>query len=262
LVYRNCTGISAVKNLALEHFYHFFYGMYTISVRTAQNVFIHYPVASIGDRILAHLLDQLIKVLYVIVLFLLFISAKLDEAWIIYVLFALPIILYTLIFEIFMNGQTPGKRALNIQVVRLDGTPPSMGGYVIRWMFSLLEFTVSSGIIAVITVLVTGKGQRLGDVVAGTSVVKLIKQEVYSSREVFVSTDDAYQPTFSQVIALSEKDIELIQQALEVNRIQDNSKPMLMATDRVKSLLGIQSDMPPVKFLYTIVKDYQHFASK
>jgi uncharacterized RDD family membrane protein YckC len=236
--------------------------MHTISVRTAQNVLIHYPVASIGDRILAYLLDSLIKALYFFAVFVLLINTGLRELWLIYILFALPFIFYTLAFEIFMNGQTPGKSALNIQVVKLDGTPPSVGSYIIRWLFALLEFSVSSGIIAVLTVLITGKGQRLGDVVAGTSVVKLIQQQAVTSKEIFVTPEDTYQPTFNQVIALSEQDIELIQQALEVNRSQGNSKPMLMATDRVKSLLGIQTDMPPVKFLYTIVKDYQHFASR
>lgn len=236
--------------------------MYTISVRTAQNVFIHYPIASIGDRILAHLLDSLIKILYLVVVLVLLFNSVLEEMWVAYLLFMLPLILYTLAFEIFMNGQTPGKRVLNIQVVKLDGTPPTMGSYIVRWLFALLEFTFFSGLIAVVMILISGKGQRLGDMVGGTSVVKLIPQESYSSREVFVSPDDSYQPTFSQVIALSEKDVELIQQALEVNRTQGNSKPVMMATDRVKSLLGIQTDMPPVKFLYTIVKDFQHFAAK
>lgn len=236
--------------------------MFTIPVRTAQNVFIHYPVASIGDRILAHLLDSLIKVLYIVLIVVLLINSALEEMWVVYLLFALPFIFYTLAFEIFMNGQTPGKRALDIQVVRLDGTTPTIGGYVARWLFALIEFSFMSGLIAVIIILISGKGQRLGDMVGGTSVVKLIPQQAVTSRDVFVSPETEYQPTFMQVMALSAQDIELIQQALEVNRNQGNDKPVLMATDRVKSLLNIQTDMPPVKFLYTIVKDYQHFASR
>jgi uncharacterized RDD family membrane protein YckC len=236
--------------------------MYTIPVRTAQNVFIHYPIASIGDRILAHLLDSLIKVIYIVLVVVLFISAALEEMWVIYLLFALPVILYTLAFEIFMNGQTPGKRAMDIQVVRLDGSTPTVGGYVARWLFALVEFSMFSGLIAVVVILVSGKGQRLGDMVGGTSVIKLIPQQAVTGREVFVTPNADYQPTFMQVMALSPQDIELIQQALEVNRNQGNDKPVLMAADRVKSLLGIQTDMPPVKFLYTIVKDYQHFASR
>jgi uncharacterized RDD family membrane protein YckC len=236
--------------------------MHTIQVRTAQNVFIHYPVASIGDRILAYLLDILILVLYFIGMLAIVIQTKLEEIWVLILVFAIPYLFYSLTFEIFMNGQTPGKRAMNIQVVRLDGSPPTVGNYIIRWLFALVEFSISSGIIAVLTILITGKGQRLGDVVGGTSVVKLLPQEEITGREVFVTAEETYQPTFNQVIALSDRDVELIQQALEANRTHQNPKPMLMATERVKSLLGIQTDMPPLKFLYTIIKDFNHFSSR
>jgi uncharacterized RDD family membrane protein YckC len=236
--------------------------MHTIQVRTAQNVFIHYPVASIGDRILGHLVDLLILSLYYIGLFALVIQTNLKEDWVLILLFALPYLFYTLAFEIFMNGQTPGKRAMNTQVVRLDGSPATVGNYIVRWLFALVEFSISSGVIAILTILITGKGQRLGDVVGGTSVIKLIPQEEITSREVFVTAEEKYEPTFSQVIALSDRDVELIQQALEVNRVHQNPKPMLMAAERVKSLLGIQTDMPTIKFLYTIIKDFNHYASR
>lgn len=236
--------------------------MHTIPVRTAQNVLIDYPVASIGDRILGHLLDILILSLYYIGLLAVVIQTKLKEDWVLILLFVLPYLFYTLTFEIFMNGQTPGKRAMNTQVVRLDGSPPTVGNYIVRWLFALVEFSISSGVIAILTILITGKGQRLGDVVGGTSVVKLIPQEEITSREIFVTVEEQYQPTFSQVIALNDRDIELIQQALEANRVHQNTKPMLMAAERVKNLLGIQTDMPPVKFLYTIIKDFNHYASR
>ena len=236
--------------------------MHTIQVRTAQNVFIHYPVASIGDRILGHLLDMLILILYFIGMIAIVSQLDVEEPWLLIVVFGVPYLFYKLTFEIFMNGQTPGKRAMSIQVVRLDGSPATVGNYVVRWLFALLEFTISSGVVAVLTILITGKGQRLGDVVGGTSVVKLIPQEEITGRDVFVAAEQTYQPTFNQVIALHEADVELIQQALEVNRTHGNPKPMLMAAERVKSLLGIQTDMATVKFLYTIIKDFNHFASR
>lgn len=236
--------------------------MHTIQVRTAQNVFIDYPVASVADRILAYLLDLLILTLYFIALIALISQIKLDEGWLMILLFVVPYLFYSIAFEIFMNGQTPGKRAMNIQVVRIDGSPPTIGNYVVRWLFALIEFQLFSGVIAILTLLITGKGQRLGDVVGGTSVIKLIPQEEVTSRSVFVHADEAYQPTFSQVIALREQDVELIQQALEVNKTQNNPKPMLMAAERIKNLLGITTDMPTVKFLYTIIKDYNHYASR
>jgi GTP:adenosylcobinamide-phosphate guanylyltransferase len=120
-----------------------------------------------------------------------------------------------------------------------------------------VDFYILSGAIAVIIIAMGGKGQRLGDVVAGTSVVKLVEQEQISSEKVFVAPEQEYTPTFSQVINLTEKDIELIQRALEANRDQGNIQPVIMITEKIKSLLSIQTDMPPVKFLYTIIKDYQ-----
>ncbi|MFZ1807277.1 MAG: RDD family protein [Cyclobacteriaceae bacterium] len=236
--------------------------MQTIKVRTTQNVFIEYPIGSVGDRILAFLLDRLILIAYTIFVVALFINANMEVVWIWMMMLGLPWLFYHLVFEIFMNGQSPGKRVLKIKVVRLDGTPPTIGNYIMRWIFSFIDYYVLSGVIAVVVVAMGGKGQRLGDVVAGTSVVKLTEQKDITSSEIFVSPEETYVPTFEQVIQLTESDIELIQRALEVNRDQGNSQPLMVVTERIKSLLGIQTDLPPIKFLYVIIKDFNHITSK
>lgn len=234
--------------------------MQTISVLTTQNVSIQYPVATVGDRILAYLLDRLILIAYVIAVIAAFVSTDTGRNawWLGVMLVAVPWLFYHLAFEIFMNGQSPGKRVMNIQVVRLDGTQPSIGDYVLRWVFSLIDFYFMSGALAVIIIAAGGKGQRLGDVVAGTSVVKLIGQREITANEVFITPEEKYTPVFLQVTQLESRDIELIQRALEANRNFGNMQPVLMVTEKIKSLLGIQSDMPPVEFLYTIVKDFNH----
>ncbi len=236
--------------------------MYSIQVRTAQNVFIHYPVASAGERIGGHLIDRLILFVYSIAIVALFINIKVNAIWPWIVTLGLPWIFYSVLFEIFMNGQTPGKRLLNIQVVRLDGSRASVGDFILRWIFGLLEFSILSGAIALICVAAGGKGQRLGDMVAGTSVIKLAEQKEVTSKEVFVTAEENYAPTFSNATELSQNDIELIQRALEVNRDQGNARPMLVITEKIKSQLGIQTDLPPVKFLYTLIKDYNHLNSQ
>ena len=141
--------------------------------------------------------------------------------------------------------------------MRLDGTSPGVGDYVMRWIFRLVDFYILSGAIAVVAIAVGGKGQRIGDILAGTSVVKLIDERQIASQNVFVPVEDQYVPTFTQVVNLSEKDIELIQRALEVNRDQGNIQPAMIITDKIKTLLNIQTDLPPIKFLATIIKDYQ-----
>jgi uncharacterized RDD family membrane protein YckC len=235
--------------------------MQSIQVRTTQNVFIHYPVASVGDRILAHLLDLLVKFIYALAAGILLYNADIENEWVWVLIIGIPWLLSTLLFEILMNGQTPGKRVLNIRVIRMNGTPASIGDYILRWIFSLIDFGILSGAIAVIIITAGGKGQRLGDLVAGTAVVKLTEQKEITTDEIFVPAEQAYVPTFNQAIQLNEKDIEIIQRALEVNRDQGNPRPMLAVVDKIKTQLGIQTDLPPVKFLYVLIKDFNYLTS-
>lgn len=236
--------------------------MQTISVRTTQNVAIHYPVASVGDRILAYLLDGIILIAYTFTVLAAFINLGVEIIWVWVMVLVVPLFFYHLAFEIFMNGQTPGKRVMSIQVVRLDGTQPSIGDYLLRWIFSLVDFHILTGAIAIIVIATGGKGQRIGDIVAGTCVVKLIAHREITASEVFISPEESYVPTFPQVIQLESRDIELIQRALEANLHHGNAQPVLMVTEKIKTLLGIQTDLPAAEFLYTIVKDFNHLSSR
>jgi uncharacterized RDD family membrane protein YckC len=229
--------------------------MQTVRVRTTQNVLIEYPVASIGDRVLGHLVDKLILIAYSFAVGAALMTMEVEIWYVWFVLVVIPWMFYTLLFEILMNGQTPGKQFMKTRVVRLNGTPPSVGDYLMRWIFTFIDF-IFFGAIALVAVAMGGKGQRIGDMVAGTSVVKLIEQREISAKEVFVTAEETHVPTFIQVTQLSDKDIELIQRALEVNRDHGNGQPVMVITEKIKTLLGIQTDLPPVKFLYTIIKDY------
>ncbi|MBT1704398.1 RDD family protein [Chryseosolibacter indicus] len=233
--------------------------MQTISVSTTQNVSIQYPIASVGDRILAYLLDRLILVGYTIAIVALLINTKTEIWWLYLILLGVPWLFYHLLFEIFMNGQSPGKRVMSIQVVRLDGTEPTIGDYLLRWIFSLVDFYLLSGALAVVIIAMGGKGQRLGDVVAGTSVVKLIAQKEITAEQVFITPEQTYTPTFPQVVQLQAKDIELIQRALEANDGYGNIQPVLVLSEKIKTMLGIETDLPAVQFLRVIAKDYNHY---
>lgn len=236
--------------------------MPTVSIQTTQNVFIHYPAASLGDRILAYFIDTLIMVAYVIACLVVMNQMDVNSYAIVISVISIPLLLYHLLFEIFMDGQSPGKKQLGIKVVKLDGSPGTIGSYIIRWLLRIIEINLMSGAIAMIAIAAGGRGQRLGDMAAGTTVVKLVRQQEVTSKEIFTIAEDNYVPTFSQVLQLNDGDIEVINQALQVNRNTGNSKPVLAITEKIKALLGVESDMPPVKFLYTIVKDYGYYTSK
>jgi uncharacterized RDD family membrane protein YckC len=235
--------------------------MQTISVRTTQNVFIQYPVASLGDRILAYLIDCLVIFAYVLVCALFLGVMRTESIVFIMAVILIPVILYHLLFEIFMDGQSPGKKQMNIKVIRTDGTPPTLGNYVIRWIIRFVDINLFSGAIAMIVIAAGGRGQRLGDVAAGTAVVKIVAQREVTAKEVFTLVENDYVPVFSQVLQLTDRDIEIIQQALTVYRDTGNAEPANRIGQKVETLLGIQTDMEAIAFLRQIIKDYTQLSA-
>lgn len=235
--------------------------MQTVSVRTTQNVFIQYPVASLGDRMLATLIDSVIVIAYIILASYIINKLDVNSPAVVISMLVIPYTLYHLLFEIFMSGQSPGKRQMKIKVVRVDGTPATVGNFLMRWLLRIIEVQIMQGMIAIITIAMNGKGQRLGDIAAGTTVVKLVPQEAVTAQEVFTLTNDDYEPQFPSVVMLSDRDVELIQQALEVYRKHDNLRPVMLLTEKVKTKLGIQTDMTFEKFLTTVLKDYSKLTS-
>ena len=101
--------------------------MDNFQIETAQNVSIYQNVASIGDRILAYLIDGVILIAYWILSLFLIAQFGLDsqsmgDIWAYYLVLGLPIFLYYILFETFWDGKTPGKAAMKIRVVKLDGS--------------------------------------------------------------------------------------------------------------------------------------------
>lgn len=235
--------------------------MQTINVRTTQNVFIKYSVASLGDRILAYLIDGLILAAYTIVCIVALVYSKAESSALVIACIGLPYLSYHLLFEIFMNGQSPGKRQMEIKVVRLDGTPPTLGNFLIRWVFRLVEIQLFSGVVAMIVIAAGGKGQRLGDLAAGTAVVKIVAQREVTADEVFTLSKNDYKPVFDQVLQLSDRDIELVQQALHIYRDTGNAGPMNALGAKIETMLGIQTDLEAYAFLNQIIHDYTQLSA-
>ena len=150
--------------------------MNTISIVTTQNIELDYDLASLGDRIIGRLLDGLVLAGYVIAIFLLIGFGNINEffsnnSWVI-IFFILPIVFYDLLCELLLNGQSVGKKVMGIKVISLNGAQPSLSQYLLRWTFRLVDFSLSGSLVAVIMVAASEKKQRLGDLVAGTVLVK------------------------------------------------------------------------------------------
>ena len=155
--------------------------MDNFQIETAQNVSIYQNVAGIGDRILAYLIDALIIFAYWILTLLLLALLDLDttdpaDIWAFFLILGLPSFLYPLLFETFWDGRTPGKSAMKLKVVKLDGSKPGFGSYFVRWIMRIVDISLTSGGVAIVAILISDKGQRLGDLAAGTTVISQKKK--------------------------------------------------------------------------------------
>ena len=143
-------------------------------IETAQNVNIIQNVAGVGERILAYLIDSAIIVIYVILIVVLVSWMEITDDgfnFLLFMTFGLPVFLYHLIWETFWNGRSPGKSAMKLRVVKLDGSKPAFSNYFLRWLIRLIDISFTSGAVAVVTILLNGRGQRLGDLAATTTVI-------------------------------------------------------------------------------------------
>ena len=238
--------------------------MINVNVETAQNVVIEYPIAGVGDRILAAIVDILIVSAYgFFVLFGLAVLVSDSGAGpAFFVVFYLPVFFYHLASEVFMDGQSLGKKVMSIRVVRLDGTSPTLGNYIMRWITRLFEVGVFAGMPAIVSILVTDRGQRLGDIAAGTCVVKL--RETAIAETLFQAIDPDYEMTHAEVRNLADKDVDIIKEVLraynKTGRTPTTARMVTQTMDVISRKMGVSTTLPPVAFLRLVVKDYNHFA--
>jgi uncharacterized RDD family membrane protein YckC len=137
------------------------------------------PLAGIGGRTAAALFDALLMLFAggFVALFSLTAVAitALDEALatgvLILMLGLLPLF-GPLLFEATWRGQTPGKRFFALRVISIDGTPATAGQILLRNILRLVDFLPAGYFIGVVSMFLTGHGQRLGDLVAGTVVIR------------------------------------------------------------------------------------------
>ncbi|MGB1207045.1 MAG: RDD family protein [Chitinophagales bacterium] len=237
--------------------------MEKITVITSQNVAIEYKLASLGDRYVAALIDFFVLLMYIIGFSLLATYASpLNHApdWFYMIVVFLPISLYHLVCEIAFHGQSFGKYIMKLKVISLDGSQVSISNYLLRWLIRPLDIMFTLGGAAVLSIVMSDKGQRLGDIAAGTSLISL-KNGTTLDDTLFIFTDDNYEVTFPNVKLLQDSDIGIIKELLLAGRKTKNSNVTRHLTKKIKRLLHIESDLPIRQFLEVIIKDYNHLNS-
>jgi len=230
--------------------------MSTVRIRTTQNVIVEHNLATLGDRLLAIIIDKIVVYVYIfgiIGIMSRYLESENITAIIVTILFILPAFFYSLALEILLNGQTLGKKALQIRVIRMDGTPATIGNYIVRWLLRLID----DGMIGFLCIAITEKNQRLGDLAAGTVVIKTArKTNLADTLPTF--SENTYEPEFAQARELTDSQAALIKEALNAYYQEDNYVVVDALSRKLRELLQIQTDMPPLAFLKTLLKDYSH----
>jgi uncharacterized RDD family membrane protein YckC len=158
-----------------------------LEVRTAEAIAVRYELAGLGSRFLALTIDMAIQfgvaaaIVVLVAIFAVPVGRalayvrldKTDYVLTIALLALAAFVLffcYFIIFELVWSGQTPGKRALGIRVVRDEGFPVDLGAAVIRNLVRIVEFALGFYVLAV--TLLSPENKRPGDFAAGTIVVR------------------------------------------------------------------------------------------
>src|SRR5260370_35285286 len=205
----------------------------TLIIETPERVPLHFALASIGNRFIACAVDHTIQILALVLMVIAFILisnfASLTDTvdnlpkWVIALLIVIVFVImdgYFVFFEWLWSGQTPGKRWLKLRVIREDGRPITFFEAMVRNL--LRDFDImplpfySAGLVAVFA---SAKGQRIGDLVAGTVVVREREAEAPAFTEVFASpvSDPAMRRSFkpaqftADLSELTEKEIEVVE---------------------------------------------------
>ena len=231
------------------------------NIVTGQYVRISQTPASIGTRIVAQLIDGFVVACYVVGIAQLLINFEIyfDET-LYYILMFLPAVFYSFLFEVFNNGRSLGKMAMHTKVVKIDGSSPTIGDYFMRWLLRIIDIHFMG--VGIVAILLSKNSQRLGDIAAGTMVISQKNyHKIQVSLDEFTYLERNYKPVYAQAEDLTLNQLDIIQRTLNAEYNYEREMRINKLAEKVRQALRIPNDnVPNEKFLYTIVRDYQHYS--
>jgi len=219
-----------------------------LNIDTPEQVSIRFPLAGIGSRFLAILIDTLLQTVtyaFIVLVFILIISAApktghtgelshTGEKWLIAGLILFHFLMYWgyfALFEAFWNGQTPGKRLFRIRVIQDSGRQITFFESMIRNLIRIVDLLPSFYLVGIIAMACNRQHKRLGDVAAGTLVVheRPTEEPIWGGTGPRTITAAAFQPAEREPDFLSQHNLAV---ALPADAIARLSAEDLNVIDR------------------------------
>lgn len=263
--------------------------MSIIQIATPFNIDLEFEIAEFHKRLFAYIIDFVLLLIYFIVMKNLYYPDNYYDAdylqshiGIDILTISLPMLLYSLVSEVLMHGQTIGKKLMGIRVISLEGGEPDLGQYLLRWIFKAFEWpfffgyvmferqtvmiyifiTGLFGIIVVVIIAISKRSQRLGDIAANTVVVNTkTNLSVHDTVFMEISQPD-YKVRFPEVLRLSDRDINTIKNVTSQFHKNNNTEMCNRVAHKVQEVLKISTDLYSIDFLEKLLADYNYLATK
>jgi uncharacterized RDD family membrane protein YckC len=250
---------------------------YTID--TPENIEFAYDIAGIGSRFLAAIIDTMVigAALVIIGILVSMVGARTEfapstarsvVAAIGAILSFLVLWGYYIVFELVWNGQSLGKRAIGLRVVREGGRPVNFVSSAIRNLIRIIDFLPAFYGVGVIVMFVDRRARRLGDLAGGTLVVKERRSVTLESLTAPTALPAAQSggaiqpPTLPNVHLLNDQDYNLVQEFLrrrdELGRDARVRLGVQLASG-LQARLGVPQGGDAERFLQYVAAEYQLF---
>lgn len=266
-------------------------------VATNFNIDIEFATPPFSRRLLAWFIDIVVLIFYMVVgsRFYAWIAEDLGYGdkgmvvrWALSMLLTLPFLLYHVVMEATMNGQSIGKKITGIKVVSENGGRPSLGQFIIRWIIRTSDYMLLVIIVLIsvlssygagiatemylalfgsLSLLVTDlilvnsrRQQRLGDILAHTVLID-VRNKGKITDTVFQEVADTYVPQFPQIMRLSDRDINALKGIIDASRKHRDDSMAYMAAEKIKAHLKIETNLRPEVFLEILLKDYNYLST-
>ncbi len=231
----------------------------TLRIATPEGVSLELPLAGVGSRFVALLVDTLLQGLALIAVIVVLVVADADGFAAFAVMgatFFSLLFIYPLAFELASGGRTPGKRWSSLRVVCDNGSPVTFRASALRNLLRLVDMLPGLYLVGAIAIFATRSNQRLGDLVAGTIVVREPRAGAVAL-ESSMTSEPGELPAWD-VSGLGQAELAALRRFLERRRALADVPRNLLARDLADRLRprvgGVGADLPPERFLELIAE--------